>query len=50
MTGTHCPRNTVVNLNMKRFRHADHKFLAQSFKKAGYKCGYVGKWHLECVP
>ena len=26
----------------------DIKSIAHSFNEVGYKCGYVGKWHLDC--
>ena len=40
-----CKTTTVVNATSK-LDHAAHYTVANAFKDAGYKCGYVGKWHM----
>ncbi len=50
MTGMNCPHNGVLaNSLLKRFRPEPARSFGATFRKAGYKCGYVGKWHLGSV-
>jgi arylsulfatase A-like enzyme len=50
MTGTNTPHNRVLNNGLlSRFRPDPAKTFGTTFRKAGYKCGYVGKWHLGPV-
>jgi arylsulfatase A-like enzyme len=34
----------------KNFKPDREKTLARTFKRAGYACGYIGKWHLPGTP
>ncbi len=45
MTGKFGHHNGVVT-NKIEPDPSKHEFFAETFRKAGYSCGYVGKWHL----
>jgi len=45
MTGKYGHHNGVVT-NRLHPEPGKHRFLAETFRKAGYTCGYIGKWHL----
>lgn len=45
MTGKYGHHNGVVT-NRLFPEPGKHPFLAETFRKAGYTCGYIGKWHL----
>ena len=46
ITGLHTLKHELVN-NDKALR-TDVRTLAQCLNDAGYKCGYIGKWHMDC--
>ena len=45
MTGKYGTRNGVIHNSQKLPNR--QKCMAEIFKKAGYKTGFIGKWHLE---
>lgn len=46
-TGMHILRHELVNNEMQLSQR--HVSLAHALGSAGYRCGYVGKWHLDGV-
>ena len=49
MTGMNTPHLGILSNSAPRFRPEVARTLGGTFKAAGYKCGYVGKWHLGAV-
>jgi arylsulfatase A-like enzyme len=47
-TGTHAPTHRVLSNDLPV--RCDLPTLATVARDAGYRCGYVGKWHLDGVP
>ncbi len=47
ITGLHTLSHESVN-NDKALR-TDVRTLGHSLNEAGYKCGYIGKWHMDCA-
>ncbi|MCK5759488.1 MAG: sulfatase [Clostridiales bacterium] len=47
ITGLHTLSHELVN-NDKALR-TDVKTLGHCLNEAGYKCGYIGKWHMDCA-
>jgi len=49
MTGMNTPHLNALSNSAPGFRPEVARTLGGMFKAAGYKCGYVGKWHLGPV-
>ena len=47
ITGLHTLSHELVN-NDKALR-TDVRTLGHCLNEAGYKCGYIGKWHMDCA-
>ena len=47
LTGKHVLSHGLVNNDMQ-LGH-DHRTLAHCLNDAGYRCGYIGKWHIDGV-
>jgi arylsulfatase A-like enzyme len=48
VSGQHAQTNTVVTNDLALPTSAPS--VASEFGEAGYRCGYIGKWHLDGVP
>jgi arylsulfatase A-like enzyme len=46
ITGLHSINHGLV-INDQQIRN-DHKSIAHYLNSEGYKCGYIGKWHMDC--
>ena len=47
LTGKHVLSHRLVNNDMQL--GAEHRTLADCLNAGGYRCGYIGKWHLDGV-
>jgi len=44
-----CKTGVYLNGHADRFDYRKHELVGRTFKKAGYVCGYIGKWHMGYV-